>query len=120
MGRLTRFVAGVSRNMGGLVGGAFLSFFVLGLLTPVWSIVNDIDAVVIRVGAAFVMGAAISLLSSSWVGTSGSVAVGAGFVVGAIAGGAAGLVVAGVTAGAVLGGLVGVEIHRPYDNTFKK
>ncbi len=120
MGRLTRFVAAVPRNMGGLVGGAFLSFFVLGLLTPGWSLVSDIDAVVIRVGAAFVIGAAISLLTSSWVGTSGSMAVGAGFVVGAIVGGAAGLVVAGVAVGAALGALVGAEIHRPYDNTFKK
>ena len=120
MGRLTRFVTAVSRNMWGLVGGAFLGLFVLGLLTPFWSFVNGIDAVVIRVGAAFVIGAAISLVSSSWVGTSGSVAVGAGFLAGAFAGGAAGLVVVGVAVGAALGGLVGVEIHRPYDNTFKK
>ena len=120
MRRMTGVVATIYRDMGGFLGGAFISFFILGLLTHFWSLINGIDSVAIRVGATFVMGAILSLLSSHWGATSAIVAVGAGFIVGAFVGGAAGLVVVGVASGVILGGLVGAEIHRPYESTFKK
>ena len=120
MGRLRSGIAAIYRNMWGLAGGAFISLFVLGLLTNFWSFINGLDSVAIRLGAGFAMGAVLSFLSSSWGGTSASVAAGAGFVVGALAGGAGGLVLVGVSAGVIAGGLAGAEAHRPYDSTFKK
>ena len=121
MGRLRGVVAAVYRNMWALAGGAFVSYFVLGLLTNFWPfITDDLDNFVIRLGAGFALGVVVSFLSSSWGGTGASTAAGAGFAVGAFAGGAAGLVLVGVTSGVVAGGLVGAEVHRPYESTFKK
>ena len=120
MRRLRGAVAAIYRNMWALAGGAFVSFFVLGLLTSFWPFITDLDSFVIRLGAGFVLGAVLSFLSSSWGGRSASAAAGAGFVVGAFAGGAAGLVLLGATSGVIAGGLVGAEVHRPYESTFKK
>ena len=120
MGRLRGVAAAVYRNMWGFAGGAFISYFVLGLLTKFWPFITDLDSFVIRLGAGSALGAIVSFLSSRWGGTGASAAAGAGFVVGALAGGAAGLVLVGVASGAIAGGLVGAEVHRPYESTFKK
>ena len=120
MGRLRGVAAAIYRNMWGFAGGAFVSLFVLGLLTNFWPFITGLDSFVIRFGAGFALGAILSFLSSSWGGRSASVAAGAGFVVGALAGGATGLVLVGATSGVIAGGLAGAEVHRPYESTFKK
>ncbi len=120
MERIRRVAAAIYGNMWGFVGGVFVSLFILGLLTNFWPFISGFDSVAIRLGAGFALGAIASFLSGSWGGTSASVAAGAGFVVGALAGDAAWLVLVGVSAGALAGVLVGAEVHRPYDSTFKK
>ena len=120
MERMRGVAAAIYTNMWGFAGGVFVSLFILGLLTNFWPFISGFDSVAIRLGAGFALGAIASFLSGSWGGTSASVAAGAGFVVGALAGDAAWLVLVGVSAGALAGVLVGAEVHRPYDSTFKK
>ena len=119
--RLGELLKRVPRNphdifnaMWGVAGGALVGWIFLGWLGGIWSIVNDIGSVGLRIAIGIAMGVAVSWFVSQWGTTNVRVAIGAGFIIGAIAGGAAGFVVVAVGLGSIAGALICREIHRTY------
>ena len=98
----------------GVAGGVFVGWLVLGWVAGIWSTVNDVGSVGIRVAIGVAMGVAISWFVSQWGTTNVRVAISVGFIIGAVAGGAAALVVVGVGLGTIAGALICREIHRTY------
>ena len=114
MKHIPRNLNAISSAVWGVAGGAFVGWIFLGWLGGIWSIVNDIGSLGIRIAIGVAMGVAVSWAVSQWGSTNVRVAIGVGFVIGAFAGGAAGLVVAAVGVGTIAGALVCHEIHRTY------
>ena len=114
MKRVPRNLNAIYNAMWGVAGGAFVGWVFLGWLGGIWSIVNDIGNVGIRVAIGVAMGVAVSWFVSQWGTTNVRVAISLGFIIGAVAGGAAALVVVGVGFGTLAGALICREIHRTY------
>ena len=112
MRRVLRNVGAIYSAMWGVAGGAFVGWIFLGWLGGIWSIVSDVGSVGIRVAIGVAMGVAVSWILSQWGTTNVRVAISLGFIIGAVVGGAAALVVVGVGLGMVAGALICREIHR--------